>query len=228
MDDLKKLAKAFVDAASIAGPTSYIPEVQAYSKAGAAEGAVKQGISAGGTLSAQRGAEADAADKAARDAKIQDLANKLDPSKYQKIRKSDGGFDFKDPNGNNIDVNTYAKITGQRVVDVLKDSENPVDQEYVNDWSNMNTLMQAMYNGDTDTVNSFISQNPQLKGETPQDLMNELIRKYPHLYNVGSYGQTLQNRNNNAFSYNPNALTTGTISTGQSSASGSAAGWQPS
>lgn len=221
MDDLKKVAQAFADAAKIAGPTSYIPEVTKYSQAGSIEGAIKQGLSGGGALAGQRAQEADAADKAARDAKMREISDKLDPSKYRRERKADGGFAFYDPSGKEIGIDKYAQITGLRLADILKDSENPIDQEFVNDWSNMNTLAQAMYNGDQETVNAFVQQNPELKNIKPEQLMFELIKKYPHLYGKGSYQQTINNRGNNAFSYNQNALYT-------SGSTGGGGGWSPS
>lgn len=220
MDDLKKLAQSFVQAAQIAGPTSYIPEVTAYSQAGSMEGAIKQGLSGSGNLAGQKAKEADEADEAARKAQMQSLADKLDPSKYRRERKADGGFAFFDPDGKEIGVDRYAQMTGMRLVDILKDSENPIDQEYINDWSNMNTLAQAMYNGDQETVSAFIAQNPGLKDRKPEDLMIELIKKYPHMYGKGSYQSTLSNRGNKAFSYNQNALV-------PSVAGGSGGGWSP-
>jgi hypothetical protein len=223
MDDLKKLAKQFAAAAQIAGPTSYIPEVTGYSQAGSIEGAVKQGLSSGGALASKRASEADAADEAARQAAARKISNKLDPSKYQKVRKSDGGFDFLDPDGNKISIEKYTQITGERRVDALKDSENPIDQEYVNDWSNMNDLAQAMYNGDSQTVEAYIQQNPLLKGRKPEELMIELMRKYPHLYGKGTYQDTLSQRGASAFSNNPNALVAPSVGGAATSS-----GWSPS
>lgn len=227
MDELKRVTQQFAQAANMAGPTSYIPEVTGYSRADSMKGALSQGLAGGGSLAGQRSQEADAADSAARSAAMQRLQDKLDPSKYRTVRKDDGGFDFLDPEGNKIDISTYAKVTGQRLVDILKDSENPIDQAYINDWSNMNTLAQAMYNNDGETVTSFIEQNKNLKGMKPQDLMMELVRKYPHLYRAGTYSNTLANRERNAFSYNPNFITTNTGTTA-GAATGSSGGWRPS
>ena len=225
MDDLKKVAQAFAAAANIKGPTSYIPEVTSYSQAGSIEGAIKQGLSGGGALAGQRAQEADAADKAAREAQMRSLSDKLDPSKYRRERKADGGFAFFDPSGKEIGIDRYAQVTGLRLADILKDSENPIDQEFVNDWTNMNDLAQAMYNGDTDTINAFIDQNPDLKGVKPENLMVELIKKYPHLYGRGSYQQTLLNRGMGGFKYNSNALMSGGSTGG--SVGGTGGGWSP-
>lgn len=219
MEDLKRIASQFAQAANIAGPTSYIPEVTGYSQAGSMEGAIKQGLSGSGSLAGQKAQEADQADEAARQAQMRKISDKLDPSKYRRERKADGGFAFFDPDGAEIGVDRYTQMTGQRLVDVLKDSENPIDQEYINDYMNMNSLAQAMYNGDQDTVNAFIGQNPILKDRKPEQLMIELIRKYPHLYGRGTYQQTLGNRGSKAFSYNSNAPMVGT-STGTGGSGG--------
>lgn len=209
MDDLKKLTQQFVQAAQIAGPSSYIPEVQAFAQAGSMEDALKRGLQGGSTLAGQKAKEADEADEAARKAAAQKIADKMNPNNFRKERKADGGFAFFDPDGNEISINDYAQVTGQRRIDILSDSENPIDQEYINDYSNMNELAQALYNGDEATIKSFRDANPELANRKPQDLMSELIRKYPHLYGRGgsggnAYQQTLRNRGMQIF--NPGAL----------------------
>lgn len=222
MDDLKKLAQEFAKAAAAPGSSSYIPEVTGYSQAGAVDPIVSKGLSAGGTLASKRGNEADAADEAARQAAARKIADKLDPSKYQKIRKADGGFDFLDPEGQPISIEKYIQATGERRVDALKDSENPIDQEYVNDWSNMNDLAQAMYNGDQQTIDAYIQQNPVLADRKPEQLMIELMRKYPHLYGKGTYQDTLSSRGTSAFKNNPNALVA------PAGGAATSSGWSPS
>lgn len=224
MDDLKKLTKQFVDAAaSVQAPTTSIPELAAYSRAAFLDPLTKRGVQAGGALSGQKAKEADEADEMARKAKIAELQDQADPSKYQKVRKTDGGFQFLDPTGKEIDINTFAQRTGQRRVDILKDSENPVDQEYISDWQNMNELAQAFYNNDTATIQAYQAANPNLANRKPADLMSELIRKYPHIYGRGgsggqAYQQTLKNRGMSIFS--PGGAAGGGISTG--------GGWSPS
>lgn len=207
-DDLKALGQQFVDAAKVAGNATYsaIPEFNNFAKASFIAPIVKQGIGGGANVATEAGNEADAADKAARDAQIQKLQDQSDPSKYTMQRKADGGFAFYDPSGKEIDINTYAKITGQRRADILKDSENPVDQQYINDYNNMSDLTNAIYNNDTDTIKAFQQQNPSTKGKTPQQLVQLLISKYPHMYGVGSYQDTFNNRNRKIFSENPNYI----------------------
>lgn len=209
MDELKKLTQGFVDAAKVDVPATSIPELAGYFKSSFMDPIVKQGKAAGGALSGQRAQEADAADEMARKKKIQELSDQADATKYKAVRKADGGFSFYDPSGKEIDINTYAQRTGQRRIDILKDSENPIDQEYMNDYMNMNDLAQAFYNNDTATIRSYQEANPGLKGRTVKDLMSELIRKYPHLYGRGgsggqAYQSTLKNRGMQIF--NPGAM----------------------
>ena len=225
MDDLKKIAQQFAAAANVAGPSSYIPEVQAFAQAGSIEDAVKRGIGAGSVVAGQKAKEADAADEAARKAAAARIAQKMDPKNFQKVRKADGGFAFYDPDGKEISINDYASVTGLRRAEILADSENPIDQEYINDYKNMNDLAQAFYNGDQATIKSFTDANPELAGRKPADLMSELIRKYPHMYGRGgaggaAYQQTLKNRGMQIF--NPGALA------GYGTGAGSGGGWSPS
>ena len=225
MDDLKKIAQQFAAAANVAGPSSYIPEVQAFAQAGSMEDILKRGLSGSASLAGQKAKEADEADEAARRAAEARLKERMNPANFRKERKADGGFAFFDPDGKEISINDYASVTGQRRAEILSDSENPVDQEYINDYNNMNELAQAFYNNDQATIKSFTDANPELAGRKPADLMSELIRKYPHMYGRGgaggqAYQQTLKNRGMQIF--NPGALA------GYGGGAGSGGGWSPS
>lgn len=119
--------------------------------------------------------------------------NKRDPNKYQVKRKEDGGFAFFDPDGNQIGIDQYTKNTGVKAVDVLRDSENPVDLQYVDEYDNLRTLIKAINDDDTVTVSSFRSQNPSLGETTPDGLMRAFVSRYPHIYGNGSYDDTRKN-----------------------------------
>jgi hypothetical protein len=162
----------------------------------------------------QADAEAKAAE-AARQSKIQQLQDMSDPNKYKAIRKNDGGFDFKDPAGNPIDINTYAQRTGISRADILKNSDNPVDQQFVNDYNNVNTVMQAAFNKDQATVDEFKRQNNVPANMPINDyLKNVLIKKYPHLYGLGSYGDTVKNFGNPGAAFSTNNIGSSGGSTG--------------
>lgn len=161
-------------------------------------------IQAGNNLSRAARLKADNEEKQRKAAAEQQRAKAeffSDPRNYQKLRKDDGGFAFFDPEGKEIDIDTYAKKTGMRRVDILKDSENPIDQQYISDWSKMNELSQAMYSGDRATISAVEQKYPQMfaGGITPESMMRELVKRYPHIYGVGSYEETWRNRGKPVF-----------------------------
>jgi len=155
---------------------------------------------AGGTM---YGAIGQAGQSAEEKRKVAEANSKMmaDPSKYQRLRKEDGGFAFYDPSGKEIDINQYAQATGARRVDVLKDSENPLDQQYIRDWSVLNDATQAMTSNDIPKINEYIKRYPGAfkGGTTPQAVMEQLIQKYPHMYGKGSYEQSKSNFQNPLF-----------------------------
>lgn len=133
----------------------------------------------------------------ARQAKLRELQDALDPSKYRRERKADGGFAFFDPSGKEIDINTFAQRTGIRRVDAIKDSENPLDLQFMSDYNNMETIMKRAFNGED--VSMDLQANGLNSGLKPQDLNSELIRKYPHIFGVGTYQQSRANLNKPVF-----------------------------
>lgn len=232
MDDLKKISSQFLDAANVIGaPKTSMPELASYFKASAMDPTLSAGLSGSATATSQAVKTKEEQEEAARQARaaaLQQEAENLDPSNFRKVRKADGGFAFYDPSGKQISINDYAAVTGDRRADILSDSENPVDLEYINDYNNMNELAQAMYNGDTATIQQFAKENGNYAQAKPQDLMKELIKKYPHIYGLGgsggpAYQQTLQNRGKKIFS----PFGTGGAGGGGGGAS-SGGGWRPS
>lgn len=223
-DDLKRLSAQFVQAASgaVQSASSYIPEVANYAKANFLDPITKQGISGSGALAGEKAKQADQADEAARQAKIQSVKDQMDPSKYTRVRKADGGFSFYDPSGKEIDINRYSQMTGHSRADVLSDSENPVDMQYLNDFKKMQDAMNVMYGGSAADKAAFLAANPDLRGRNIQDFATDLIRKYPHMYGRGgsggqAYQSTLKNMGMNIFNSN--------YATGSGASTG---GWSPS
>lgn len=167
--------------------------------------AVARPGNAQGVASAQQADDEEKARRAAAEARARELQDKLDPSKYQKIRKDDGGFSFFDPSGKEIDIDTYAKRTGQRRVDVIKDSDNPIDQQFIDDYNQMNDLNQAVWRNDTAALAEYKSMFPDLFSRggginpTPEDITKKLLEKYPHIYGMGNYQKSLSNLGNPLF-----------------------------
>lgn len=113
----------------------------------------------------------------------QRLQDQTDPSKYQVVRKDDGGYDFFDPEGNQIDIATYAQRTGLKPADIIKDSENPIDRQYYNDYNNLQKFIDAIVSKDRDTVEQFTATDPNLKSYVDKPGgVDELIRKFRESY----------------------------------------------
>lgn len=158
--------------------------------------------------------------EAARQAQIKALQDKMDPSKYTVRRKDDGGFDFFDPDGKPIDISEYAKVTGVRPADILSKSENPFDMQYVNDYNNTHDVVDAIQNGDQATLQTYLKENKGINPKsTAQDIMQDLIKKYPHIYGHANYGTSFANSNNKPlFGVNGGGVSSG----------GGGGGWSPS
>lgn len=189
MEDYKK---QFLQAVQNgAGAPASSNQALANSFAGAFNDSSTKGAYGAFATSAAQNADDDRkAREAARQAQIQKLQDGMDPSKYQKLRKDDGGFQFLSPDGKEIDIDTYAKRTGQRRVDVLKDSENPLDQQFIYDWSQMNDLNQAIWSNNTEAMDTFPQEFRSL---TPEQINKKLLEKYPHIYGMGNYEKSYSN-----------------------------------
>lgn len=121
--------------------------------------------------------------KASASQKLQELRDQVDPSKYQVVRKADGGYDFFDPQGNQIDIATYSERTGARPVDVLKDSENPIDMQYLRDYDLLQDYIQAHFDKDQAKVSEYQKNEPRLKQvKTPEELIELFKRSYRRYY----------------------------------------------
>jgi len=211
MDGIQQFSQAVINGASQPGPASWSPELSNAMTGSFRLGGMERAGKAAGTVASQIADDEEKRRQAAKEAKIRELQDQMDPSKYQKLRKDDGGFAFYDPTGKEIDVDSYSKRTGQRRVDVLKDSENPLDQQYIHDWSTMNDVSQALYSGDTNTINSLRQQYPDLfsGGVTPQLMAKKLMDQYPHMYGRGTYQQSYGNINKPIFPFSTNNLQSG-------------------
>lgn len=142
---------------------------------------------AGNTASAivaQRKAEAAAALQAAKD--------RQDPSKYQQIRKDDGGYAFLDPSGKEITAQQYADITGKDPAGVLKDSRNPIDQAFVSDYNSLQQYFQDKINARFDqTAADRAAATEQavkdaygvdLAGQDHNQVVQTFMNSYPTVY----------------------------------------------
>lgn len=200
MDDLKKFSAQMIaglkGADTTAGTGNAI--VDNFARSSFVDTISDQGRGLG-NLASEVGAQEKEAAEAARRAEMQRIKDKMDPNKYQARKdREDGGYSFYDPEGNAIDINRYASATGANPAKILADSDNPFDRQYVNDYSNTRDLITAIQNGDSDTINAYKAENKNIGTMKPEDVMRELIRKYPHIYsNKSRYADSYRQSNNN-------------------------------
>jgi len=109
-----------------------------------------------------RKAAAATADKEAFDKQM------LDPSNFKRVAAQDGGYDFYDPAGRKIDVQTYAAAKGVRPDEALKDSGNPNDTDFVQNYNKTMELGRVMASGDQTTLDKFYKANPDVKNNIDQ------------------------------------------------------------
>ena len=65
----------------------------------------------------------------------------LNPKNFRMDPAEDGGYNFYDGAGNPISVYDYARATGARPEELLKDSQNPNDQKFVRDHAVVQSLV---------------------------------------------------------------------------------------
>lgn len=195
--DIKTLANAALEAIR-GGNTNAGSSIDSVNKYAASKFGNILADSTGG-IGAAASAQ-DAAEKAATSLQLQRLKDQQDPSKWQKIRKADGGFDYLDPAGNKVSVSQFAQATGQTRAQALDGSENPLDQQFLNDYNNLQDLTTDINNNDTTKIATFLENHQNIDPNTkPQDLMKELVKKYPHIFGTGTYQQSLENLNKPLF-----------------------------
>lgn len=71
------------------------------------------------------------------------------------------GYAFLDGDGNRIGINQFSLLTGQRPDQILKDSPNPKDQKFVQDYTTMTTFTNAWVNGDQETLAKMRAADPE-------------------------------------------------------------------
>lgn len=129
-------------------------------------------------------AEADAAAQAAKQ-KLKDIS---DPSKYQQVAKQDGGYGFYDPLGNEISASEYASITKKSPADILKQSQNPIDISFRQDYNNLQDYINAKVASKQDSEKKATAQaiEQQVKKQYGVDLgkmnIQEVLQKFQQAY----------------------------------------------
>lgn len=122
----------------------------------------------------------------------------LDPNNYQQVPKEDGGYAFLDPSGKEISAHDYARVKGVTVDKVLSESENPIDQGFLQDYNNLqeyaNAKLNAKYDPEAKAAAEEIER--QVKEQFGEDLSTMDIKKlvqrfqqaYPTVYGLKKPG----------------------------------------
>lgn len=115
-----------------------------------------------------------------------------DKNKYTIQQRADGGFGFYGPDGKEVSAAQYANNTGQKLTDVLKDSQNPIDIRYNQDQTNLTNYLKAKANSKFDKAQAKIASQIEsdvhgayginLSQQNPQQLIQMMQANYPTIY----------------------------------------------
>ncbi len=193
------LRDAVLGAPQIQAPASPLGASQAPELAKLAQSSFQlpQSNQATGALAQQAGdlvqqqKAAAAAAKAAAKKKEADLA---DIRAYRIVKKSDGGYDFFDPTNKQVDIATLTQRTGTKPSELLKESENPIDIQYVQDYQNLQDYAQAILSGDKKKAQTYRNSAPELKKYDDrggvQRLFNDFQSHYKRYYVPSAWGES--------------------------------------
>lgn len=155
-------------------------------------------------------ANAEAAHKAALKAsqdKLDELDTQVkalaDPSKYQRVVNNSGGYDFYTPTGKKISATDYAQIQGKHVTDILKGSQNTVDQNFVQDYKEVQKLGELTTQGGS-ALKDYLKKNPDIKkqlddegAKTYSDVVKKFRAAYPQFFPQSAVNDIGNAKNNN-------------------------------
>lgn len=206
--NLDALKQAVLGANSVSAPTvntnrtganaftqsaiNHIDALQGVSNSAAASkvsgGALYGGVSQQATTDAANASVAnDAAIKASKQ-KLDDLQQQQEdlanPSKYTRTVNKSGGYDFYAPNGKQISAQDYASITGKHVTDVLKGSQNTTDQNFLQDYSEVQKLGELTQEGGT-ALSDYLKKNPGIQKQLNQEgakTYSQVVSKFRAAY----------------------------------------------
>lgn len=180
-----------------------LPNAAAHSKLANTGGNYNTGVTDANNQAAAKEAQANEIDDL--QAKAQSLSDANDPSKFQQVAKPDGGYAFYDGAGNEISAFDYARATGKSPADVLKNSTNPIDIGFNQDYKQLQDYINAKANSKNDpsaaqtakNIEAAVqkSQGVNLAKMNIQDVINRFKQAYPTVFggtNRGiPVGQTL-------------------------------------
>lgn len=146
--------------------------------------------SAGANIAQQQVAAAKAAATAAQAAQ--------DPSKYQRIQKQDGGYQFLDGAGHEISAAQYASAVGASPDKVLADSTNPIDIAFQQDYNQLQKYFTDKINSKTDptaaaeakTIEDKVKENYgiDLAKQNHAQVVQSFVKAYPTVFGLHTTG----------------------------------------
>lgn len=123
---------------------------------------------------------------------VQTIQDQADPSKFQQVAKADGGYSFFDGVGNEISAWEYARATGKSPTDILKNSQNPIDMGFNQDYKQLQDYLNAKRNSKNDetaaetaaNIEAIVKKNYgiDLHKMKPADVINQFKAAYPTVF----------------------------------------------
>lgn len=119
----------------------------------------------------RREAEARAAENARRKEQAAKAESNAQGEGWTQIKKDDGGFDYYDAYGKRVNLWTFAQYTGKDPRDILKNSENALDMQFVADYDNTEKAMKAYAGNKQNDYWKNVAR--EVYGELPGDMDKE-------------------------------------------------------
>lgn len=119
---------------------------------------------------------------------LQHMKDKLDPNKYLIRQGDDGSTNIIDPTGQKVDVGTYANLTGVSPAEVLKNSTNPDEKQFVSDYNSFQTYLQSLIdakNGNNEAqnyVDDMQKKNPDLVKLPAEQIRQLFMQQYGNYF----------------------------------------------
>ena len=180
--------------ASPMGETQEIQNIQQMHTPRFQAQATGQAADALGQQAAVEGQHAQEDAEIARAQETAELEDKIDaltnPDRWEAIPIQGGGYDFRDGTGEPVTPVEYARATNQRVTDIIGDSQDPLDQEFLRDYEFVKDLGDVFARGNREDYEQMKEKYPEMweRSQTPEDydtyddLLYDFKREYPEYF----------------------------------------------
>jgi hypothetical protein len=142
------------------------------------------GVGASAQDDAEKAAAKQRASEEAKKAKdAQDELDYLnDPKNYKAIVNDKGGYDFYDPSGQKVSAVKYAQATNKHITDVYKDSQDPNDKDFTDDYNRVLQLGKILQSGDKKARDKFYKENPDWQKAYGNTSYNDIVKDLRNEY----------------------------------------------